>query len=495
MRDSILKAAHLASLLSIFAACSNRLGVEPMMTSARDCIILKGAEGSKDTITVALLDDVDPKHAPNGSNPSEELLFRHLYETLITVDCHDEVLPGLADLWERGEGGRLWTFEVRKGASYWDGTPVKAEDIVKCWQRGSADSLGLAVGIDSTAAEGDYLLHVYMDRTCEAVPRVLADPVFALVKGSEDDRWPLGTGFYRLDSTDWDRGEDSDRIFTVCPTFGPGGPVIRFVVASMSDERDLLGGWVDLMFTSDPEAIEYAESRPQFDVIALPWDRTYVLLSTSRLQSLLQGSLVDTIPAEFLDGLAWDAVVGDARGSRPPYWWVEIDTCKRLAPFMQGEEAVHQDGPSPSNNHRIIYDSSDPVARGLAERIVALGAIDPDEAPDAGALASAVPGLIGGDRSAVAEGVSPGGLARRLRNGDDFAYIFSVSRMPIDPCYETRRLFDQVPWLGAGPVDLSHTLLPLVDTRRHVIAARGRVTLWSDGKGDFLIANGKSRKR
>ena len=66
-----------------------------------DCLLIseKNAAGQagqvKSVTTAALGERVDPVNAPHPSNESERLVFRQLYETLVTVDCK-------TDAWVRG---------------------------------------------------------------------------------------------------------------------------------------------------------------------------------------------------------------------------------------------------------------------------------------------------------------------------------------------------------------------------------------------------------
>src|SRR6266516_4231603 len=81
------------------------------------CLIAAGRPTSRDTVTIALTDPVDPAHAPLPRNVAERFVFAQLYETLIRVDCRGRVLPALARSWEQGPEGR-WTgarLESRSG--------------------------------------------------------------------------------------------------------------------------------------------------------------------------------------------------------------------------------------------------------------------------------------------------------------------------------------------------------------------------------------------
>jgi ABC-type transport system substrate-binding protein len=64
------------------------------------CTIATGPAAARDTVTIALTGPIDPAHAPVPRDDAERVVFAHLYETLIRVDCAGRVLPGLAGSWE-----------------------------------------------------------------------------------------------------------------------------------------------------------------------------------------------------------------------------------------------------------------------------------------------------------------------------------------------------------------------------------------------------------
>jgi hypothetical protein len=75
------------------------------------------------------------------------------------------------------------------------------------------------------------------------------------------------------------------------------------------DARDLLDHGVDLLLTRDPAALGYAATLPQFEILALAWQRTYVLLMPGR------SGAVASLSDDARQALAGDAVRGEARGA------------------------------------------------------------------------------------------------------------------------------------------------------------------------------------
>lgn len=472
MRLSFVIRAVIVTTLVTLAACGRPPAIERALTLPAPCHLIPASVKAPALITVGLVDGVQPEYAPWAHNGAEKLLFHHLYETLINIDCLGGVRPGLATKWKPEHGGRRWIFELRDDARFWDGTRVTAGDVVRCWQ----DAITLHTGIDSAQAEDDNAVRVFLNSRSRTVPRELSSRAFAVWKLPGASRWPTGTGAYRLVRAD-------GGVVSVRPV-GADKPEIRFQHIRTRDARDLLEGQIDMMVTANRGVIEYATDRHDLVATALPWDRTYVLLSVSRAEELRYGHRVAEVSAGFGDRLALDAVRGDARGYESPTWWEDVACRGTSGTSVQPRAAL-------SGLRRIVYDEADAVARDLAERIISLAATDPSASDDAAAITAAIPGLSVDYGNMVAQGLARAQLILNLRDGDEFAYIVSIPRRTPDACYEASRLIERAPWLSHPDIDLGDVMVPLVDTRPHVIARRDRFGLIVDWFGDVLIVNGR----
>ena len=66
-----------------------------------------------------------------------------VFDTLIAMDSQGRYRPQMLDNWRTSEDGLTWTFTLREGLQFSDGTPVTAEDCVASLRRwGARDSLG-----------------------------------------------------------------------------------------------------------------------------------------------------------------------------------------------------------------------------------------------------------------------------------------------------------------------------------------------------------------
>src|SRR5260370_13975278 len=66
-----------------------------------------------------------------------------IYDTLFATDGNLEIKPQMVDKWTTSDDKLTWTFTLRDGLEFHDGSPVTAEDVVPSLKRWAArDVLG-----------------------------------------------------------------------------------------------------------------------------------------------------------------------------------------------------------------------------------------------------------------------------------------------------------------------------------------------------------------
>ena len=406
--------------ISLLAACAHpRSGGTGVTTGPREalnesCLLSTGAvSGRTPKITIGLTDPVDPRHAPIPQNDAERLVFRHLYETPVRIDCERHVLPLLAEKWVRDDGGRRWTFRLRDGAQFWDGAPVTAQDLV--FGRGG-------VGYTLAALE-TRVITVMLAKPADDVPPVLGDPGLAISKPAPDSSWPIGTGAYWATSATTTAQEiraQSSR-----------GDTLVFRSAASGDARDLLDAGVDLLVTRDRALRDYAATLKDLTVVALPWDRTYVYITAEA-------------GGTRFDGLE-QAVRAEARRAEGGFWWLDLRAC--------GLGSGHSVSPPASTGQRrILYARSDPTARELAGRLAAL-------------------------TRAAATARSPDDLSAAVSAGKDWGYIVALPRATADPCRAAKTLLPEWAATITALVDTRPTAIVRRGVARWTVDQDGTVHL------------------
>ena len=65
----------------------------------------------------------------------EAHILRDLFEGLVMQDQNADLIPGAAESWTVSDDGTVYTFKLRQGATWSDGSPVTAEDFVYAFRR------------------------------------------------------------------------------------------------------------------------------------------------------------------------------------------------------------------------------------------------------------------------------------------------------------------------------------------------------------------------
>ncbi len=75
---------------------------------------------------------IDPalNSAVDGGN-----MILHSHETLLIIDKDNQIAPGQAESYTVSDDGLTWTFKLREGLKWSDGTPLTAKDFVYSWKR------------------------------------------------------------------------------------------------------------------------------------------------------------------------------------------------------------------------------------------------------------------------------------------------------------------------------------------------------------------------
>ncbi|MEU8222911.1 ABC transporter substrate-binding protein [Kribbella sp. NPDC048915] len=193
-------------------------------------------EGAKKGGTITVLSDVTPDtFDPTATyytdgNQIEKLFYRSLTQYRLDGPDHKPVLvPDLAeDLGTKSEDGLTWTFKLKQGIKYHDGTPVKAEDFAYAIKRSFAHDLYDAgptyqqqFFLDGETYKGpygtggdnykgvetpnDHTLVIHLAKKFDDLPFYAAFPMFTPIPKAKDtqknyEQRPMATGPYMVQS-------------------------------------------------------------------------------------------------------------------------------------------------------------------------------------------------------------------------------------------------------------------------------------------------------
>jgi peptide/nickel transport system substrate-binding protein len=168
--------------------------------TAAECPVLVGPDWSGETLSpdpARLLSISDVYHA------------RMIYEPFVGADSAMQPIPWLAESWEVNPEATEWTFKVRQGVKFHDGSPLTADDVVYTFRRlldpktesPAASELGTIKPEAFQAADAS-TVKVKLDSPIVELPSILATKHAMVVKNgasSDDIRFrPNGTGAFSL---------------------------------------------------------------------------------------------------------------------------------------------------------------------------------------------------------------------------------------------------------------------------------------------------------
>ena len=138
-------------------------------------------------IVIAMASDVNSLYCyDRGSYINNQVLW-HVYEPLVSKNATMEFIPLLAESWETSEDGMSWTFHLRKGIKFHDGSDFTAEDVIASYDRARVVGESLFVErfayVDSYEAIDDYTVVVH---TTIPYPLLLDDLMFIVISNKED---------------------------------------------------------------------------------------------------------------------------------------------------------------------------------------------------------------------------------------------------------------------------------------------------------------------
>lgn len=166
------------------------------------CACAGGKAGSdSSSITVGIpqdLDSLDPHTAVAAG--TKEVLF-NVYEGLVKPDSEGNLNPAVASEVHASEDGKVYTFTLRDGVKFHDGSVVTVEDvkysIERCSNPDNAETMVSAFSnIASVETPDDQTIVITLK---EANTEFLANMTTAIIPASNEDTQgnPIGTGPYK----------------------------------------------------------------------------------------------------------------------------------------------------------------------------------------------------------------------------------------------------------------------------------------------------------
>ncbi|MFD9602581.1 ABC transporter substrate-binding protein [Streptomyces sp. NPDC059970] len=218
----------------------------------------------------------DP-HGTQG-NESDYLVIALVYDTLAMPGAKTNTVPRLAASWEPSKDLKTWRFKLAEGATFHDGTPVTADDVVWSLRRLRNTPSGAArlpgIKAENITADGTDTVVLVSDYANAELPLLTRLATFVMKKDTSDkavDKAP-GTGPFKLD---WYRGGNA-RLVRNEKWYG-GTVYLDAIEVTMFETPQamanaLLAGQIDVASNVGAVAARTAESRKDIQVVRRPDD-------------------------------------------------------------------------------------------------------------------------------------------------------------------------------------------------------------------------------
>jgi peptide/nickel transport system substrate-binding protein len=149
---------------------------------------------------------LNPREIKNGNGDifAQEMIFSGIVKN--DPNGTDKVVPGLAESWDVSKDGLTYTFHLRKGLKYSDGSPLLAEDVAWNLEQFADPEVnislaGVAAGMESAKATNDTTVVVKLEHPVAAFlynlaifPAFIVDKAKLESEGAAYWKHPVGTG-------------------------------------------------------------------------------------------------------------------------------------------------------------------------------------------------------------------------------------------------------------------------------------------------------------
>ncbi len=244
------------------------------------------------TITVGYPAEPDSLdiHKSTGSNAVDEISGMMGAALLYMDPVTHELKPDLAESYNISPDGKTWTFTIRSGVTFHDGTPFTAKSYKETFDRifdpktGAKNTLSFLEGIKAVSAPDDKTLILELDEPFAPLLGYLAIPgwlqpqsIQAIEKyGADYGRNPVGVGPWKFVS--WQTGQDitfarNDQFNWGQPFFENQGPphadklVFKFIQNAQTKMAALDSGSIDVAVNVTAKDAKRYKNSDKFDVM------------------------------------------------------------------------------------------------------------------------------------------------------------------------------------------------------------------------------------
>ena len=277
-----------------------------------------GAGAAKDTITIGM--QLEPPNLdPTGGAAAaiDEVVYANIFEGLTRFRADGSIRPALAESWDISDDGTVYTFHLREGVSFHDGSGFDADDVKFSLDRARAEDStnaqkALFAGIADVAVVDPATVQVTLSNPDGGFTTKMAWGDAVIVAPETIDQAatnPVGTGPFVFD--EWIQG-DQVRIVRNAEYWGEPvaleSAVFKFISDPVAAFSAMMAGDIDA-FPGFPaqETLAQFEADPRFKVIIGSTEGETILSTNNKAEFLSDVRVRKAIAhainrAELIDG-------------------------------------------------------------------------------------------------------------------------------------------------------------------------------------------------
>ena len=271
-------------------------------------------ERSRDRLVIAWQQDFNILSPFDSSATPDITVAYALYDSLFDMDLQGNLFPTGAERWEISPDGLEYTFYIRRGMTFHDGSPVTARDVVYSGNRLRDSPFRQRVGVLMDRAEliDDYTMKFILHQRAAQFMFELAF-YFAIYPENAGERWgdnfgrhPIASGPYQLVSREAGRGVI---LQAYDGYWGPAPPIKEVEFRVIPDATTALialeNGEVDLCQYIAAASYPLVRRNPNLGMVSTPFPRVLNLAMNMQMHPFqdnvhLRQAIAHAINKDFL---------------------------------------------------------------------------------------------------------------------------------------------------------------------------------------------------
>ncbi len=290
MRSNRGRLAATAGLVLVITACSGG-GEGVDVGDGGDTEVPEGAaEGG--TLIAGISSQPDQLDPHLTTAYASFQILENVYDTLVAPDAEGTFQPGLAESWETSEDGLTWTFTLREGVTFHDGSEFDSADVIYSLERMTGEESSVAwrfATVEGFEAPDERTVEITLsDPTPNLLDNIGGYKGMAILPEGAAEELDLtteanGTGPFTLDSF-----SASGATLTAFPDYWAGAPTVdgvefQFITESAAALTALRTGEIHWTDNVPPQDVQTLEGDEEVEVGITPSiDYWYLALNQAK---------------------------------------------------------------------------------------------------------------------------------------------------------------------------------------------------------------------